>query len=417
MSLSRQGLRRLTALNPSTAFHDSFSVTEKRFPRITLDLPRSKQDPNMNIRKSYLKERDMKRFQKMGVLRTNHHNICGLADCEFLSVSDLVTAARAATELSRTGVNVDAFFEQLSARLRKDVDLVPINDLIAVLQEFFNNDYLDIGLVNKIKNEVVFDMNRVGGSELGVVLHVVLGYWNIVSAKLIRASLRRAQVLVDERSIDRLAISLILKSLKNCPNTLVLKCSPGIRVLAKALSDVSFGELSFAELVSTTSSIQWLNQRTKVDLPVQPLVNEVLTKNVSDVESAADALSLALSVGDYSEEDLKNVADSLQVYSSDVVAACSLDSNSVESIEKRNKAANITATIVASCIQAGKFENLVGVYLPSLTDTSVRGLRTHQLVRLVGLVDDGLRPVIVSELKRKYPSLSERQVDAVKAFF
>lgn len=417
MSLSRQGIRRLTALNPSTAFHDSFSVTEKRFPRIMLDLLRNKQDPNRNIRKSYLKERDMKRYQKMGVMRTNHHNIPGLADCEFLSISDLVTAARTATELSHTGVNVDAFFEQLSARVRKDVDLVPINDLVVVLQEFYNNDYLDIGLVNKIKNEIVFDIDRLGGQELGVALHAVLGYWNIVSPKLISTSLKRATVLVNERSIDRLAISLVLNSLKNCPNTLVLKCSPSIRVLAKAFSDESFGELSFSELVRTTKAIHWLNRRTKLDLPVNTLVDEFLTKNISDVESAADALALALTPGEHSDDKLKGILDSLRLYAQDVIEACASDSYTADSIEKRNKAANIAATIVASCMQSGKVDDLVALYLPCLSDTSVRGLRPHQLVKLVGLVDDGLRPIIVTELKRKYPSLSERQVDTVKKFF
>lgn len=361
----------------------------------------------------------MKRYQKMGVMRTNNHNIPGLADCEFLSISDLVTAARTATELSRTGVNVDAFFEQLSARVRKDVDLIPINDLVAVLQEFYNNDYLDIGLVNKIKNEIVFDIDRLGGQELGVALHAVLGYWNIVSPKLISKSLKRATVLANERSIDRLAISLILNSLKNCPNTLVLKCSPSIRLLAKAFSDVSFGELSFAELVTTTKGINWLNRRTKLDLPVNTLVDEFLSKkNISDVESAADALALALlTAGEHSDDQLKGIVDSLRLYARDVIESCASDSYIVDHIEKRNKAANIAATIVASCMQSGKLHDLVALYLPCLSETSVRGLRPHQLVKLVGLFDDRLRPIIVTELKRKYPSLSERQVDTVRKFF
>jgi hypothetical protein len=91
-----------------------------------------------------------------------------------------VHAAQKASPLAKViDICVDAFFEQLSARLKKDADLVPINDLVAILQEFQKTNYLDLGLVNKIKNDFVYDIDRVEFPELAVAIHI-FSAWNIV---------------------------------------------------------------------------------------------------------------------------------------------------------------------------------------------------------------------------------------------
>jgi len=143
-----------------------------------------------------------------------------------------VHAAQKASPLAKViDICVDAFFEQLSARLKKDADLVPINDLVAILQEFHKNNYLDLGLVNKIKNDFVYDIDRVEFHELAVAMHI-FSAWNIVRPKLIKAGLKRAVEIEAEGA----AICTILKSLKKCRNIILWKSTSRIGILIDRFS-------------------------------------------------------------------------------------------------------------------------------------------------------------------------------------
>ena len=394
---SRQGLRRFKLLNPSTAFHDCFSYAEKRYPRVTLDQRREDSPKARAIRQTFLKERDIKIFGKIGVFRTEFHGISQLPDCECIGVSDLLSAAQTATAQD------EAFFEQLSARLMRDADLVPINELIALLQEFQRCDYLDIGLVNKIKNEIVYDIDRVDFPELGVGLHAILGQWNIVSPKLIRAVLRRA--LEIQSSNDALAISLILKSLKNCPNRLLKELEGSINALVKKWMN---SDLTFSDLSSTLKALQYLSQNRNVAIAetIGPAVNSMLSKPVSDVESGSEALCAVLWLSDRVPADARQgLIASVKNYAESVTETAT--SREVANLESRNRAANIAASIIVSAKRLGS-DDLYIAFHNAITTESVRGIKPKRLVELVSVVEGSQLEIVRAELRRKYASISEK---------
>jgi hypothetical protein len=341
----------------------------------------------------------MKKFQKLGVFRSDFHNIDSLPDCEFVSIHDMVDAARAATEIGKTS-NVDRFFEQLSTRLMRDADLVPINDLAAILQEYHRNDYLDLGLVNKIKNELVFDMDKVQGPELAVALHTILGCWNIVSPKLIRKGLERAVRI--SNSLESVSVSLILKSLKNCPNRILLSAASQIQTLVTAMS--ARQDSTYSELTSTCKVLVWLSQQAKLNLALEPLIEQVLSRDVSDVESAADALWVAAStMKTVNQKSLEKIVNNLITNSSSVTETCKSIVDSLETIERRNKAVRIASSVVLSCEKLGELNEVKHAYLAGITRESVRGVRPLDLGRLAKVKD--IQPEVMEgiqkELRRK----------------
>jgi hypothetical protein len=391
---TRQGLRRLKALNPATAFHDCYSYSERRYPRILLD--QRTEDDRRGQRREYLKERDMKKYRKMGVCRTEFHKIESLPDCEFIAIADLVPAARAANALVDT--NVDAFFEQMSARIKKDADLVPINDLIALLQEFHKNEYLDIGLVNKIKNEIVYDIDRVRFPELAVALFTILGEWNIVSPRLIKATLKRAAVLASDESTDASAACILLKSLKNCPNGLLWRNADNIQALV-TLVNGNASSLTFSELSSTIVSMQYLTTERNLKISdLKPSINILLSKEVSDVKSLSDALSVCQG----NEEKLQNLFDSVEKYRSSLIeASCSDD------WETRYKSVNIVAPLIKHCDRLAR-KDLVEALTPAITAVSVRPMRPRGLVDIVRVLNGEPQEIVIKDLRRKESSLGNK---------
>ena len=341
----------------------------------------------------------MKKFQKLGVFRSDFHHIDSLPDCEFVSIHDMVSAARAATELGKT-VNVDRFFEQLSTRLMRDADLVPVNDLVAILQEYHANDYLDLGLVNKMKNELVYDMDKVQGPELAVAFHTILGCWNIVSPKLIRKGLDRAVRISD--SMDSVSVSLILKSLKNCPNRILLSSASRIQTLVTVMS--AHQDSTFSELTSTCKILVWLSQQANLNLELDPLIDQVLSRDVSDVESAADALWIAANAKmAVNREKLEKIVENLKHNSSSVTETCKSVVDSLDTIERRNKAVKIASSVVLSCEKLGELNEVKHAYLAGLTRESIRGVRPLDLGKLAKVKDvqPDVMEGIQKELRRK----------------
>jgi hypothetical protein len=401
---SRQGLRRFKLVCPSTAYHDCFSH-RANYPRIVLD--QRTEDENHKLRRAFLKEREIKKYKKIGVLRTDFHGIKNLPDSEFTAISDLVSAARTASALAKSeDINVDAFFEQLSGRLMKDADLVPINDLIAILHEFQKNNYLDLGLVNKIKNEIVYDISRVDLPELGIAIHTILGEWNIVSPKLIKAVLRRVK---EFETVDPISLGLILRSLKNCPNEL-LKIMTLINKWENSLNK----EVPYSEISSTLKILQYLSERRNIKVgSLEKALRLLFSSNVSDVESASEALSIAKWKSDIvTPEELNKLIKSIEAYASSVLeTAAADDAESVEALESRNRAVNIASRIIYNSKLLGQKE-LMSMYLPAITAESVRGLTPKNLISLVDICGD----VVIDELRRKKISLSRNDQEQIKQF-
>jgi len=406
ISRTRQGLRRLTNLNPQTAFHDCFSYSENRYPRVSLD--QRTEDASKALRRGFLKEREMEKYQKLGVCQTESHGIDGLADCEFMAVHDLLHAAQKASAFAKDkDICVDAFFEQLSARLKKDADLVPIHNLVAILQEFYKNNYIDLGLVNKIKNEFVYDIDRVEFPELAVVMHI-FSAWNIVSPKLIKAGLKRAVEIEPEGA----AICTILKSLKNCPNIILWKSTPRIGMLIDRFS-ASVEGLTFPEIASTISVLQYLVKRGVKIPSLVKAIDSMLSKSVTDVESAAEALAFC-SKDHITVSLLEAVKKYVPTLAEAATPTNSVDN--IETLETRNRAVNLAASLLANSRRFG-YDDLVIELSHAITDESVRGLQPRQLVEVVhALSDSPKQQLVIDELKRKQVSLGRNLSVQVKKF-
>ena len=398
--VSREGRRRLTLLNPATAFHETLLAGEERFPRILLDQKR--EDSGRSVRKSVLRERDFKRFGKLGVSRTRPHGIEGLPDAEFISLHDLSDALEAAKTVGSK--NIGAFLEQVSERLKRDADLIEINELVGLLQQLSELDHFDLSLINKVKNEVVYDMGRIRGPELAVLIHTVLEKWNVVSPRLIMAAVARAEALLDKGEISAQALVSLLNSLHKAPRPLLLKQTKRLEIISAHL-----GELSFSELAACLKSLVLMRQTKRVvftDLVklATPLGE---AKSVPDVLSGADALFVMAEIGVVPNADF---ISSMTKYAADVIESATISVSDLDTIAKRNTAVDLAATVVAAASRL-RIESLSNSFMGAITAQSVRGLKCHQLVSLKassGLSTEAAAAV-QDELVRKSVSLSPRQ--------
>lgn len=404
--VSRQALRRMTLLNPSTAFHDSLSpaCSVTKFPRVVLDKPR--QDNSKHHRRSLEKEQDIKKFGKLGVSRTKPHGIPDLIDCEYVGLSSLAEGINMAVSSARS-VNLDRFLQQASERLKKDADLIEINELISIITKMVSVNFYDLGLMNKVKNEVLYDIERVHAPELASLLNT-FAFLNIMSPKLINAGFKRMKEISDASNhVDSVSISTLLKSMKKLPAELISKNSAHISFLFNEL--LAKNELTFPELVSFANVLFLVSQRTKITglWDEKKLIRASASRNVTDVESAAQALFLCWKLQVRNPEILDKLVDFVTKNANQVVEdACkSTDSISLDGIEKRNRAINIASEIFISANQMG-ITSLQDLYRPAITEYSVKGLNCRNLIAISRILDDDF---IRHEIHRKNNSFSQQQ--------
>lgn len=404
--VSRQGLRRLTLLNPSTAFHDSLSpaCSVTKFPRVVLD--KLRQDVSKHHRRKLEKERDIKKFGKLGVSRTKPHGIPDLIDCEYAGLSNLAQGINMAVS-SAGSVNLDRFLQQASERLKKDADLIEINELISIITKMVSVNFYDLGLMNKVKNEVIYDIERVHAPALASLLNT-FAVLNIVSPKLINAAFKRMKDITNSSyHVDSVSISTLLKSIKKLPSELIRKNSTHISFLLNVLSTKD--ELTFPELVSLANVLFLVSQRTKISgrWDEKKLIHVSASRNVTDIESAAQALFLCWKWQIKNPETLDKLVDFATKNANQVIEdACDYaDSISLDEIEKRNRAINIAAEIFIAANQMN-LTSLRDLYRPAFTVYSVKGINCRNLVAISRIIDDD---IIGHEIRRKTNSFSQQQ--------
>lgn len=402
-TLSRQGIRRLTALDPFRAFTDTLSPQEgmMRFPRIILD--GRNDDVNKARRRSLLKEQDMKRYGKMGVSRTRFHGIENLADCEYISISDLVGAIAEGSAMAQdSGINIDAFLEQASERLMRDADLIPIGELISILNHFYIARYMHLGLINKVKNELLFDLDRVTDLELAVMLNATMSGWNVISPRLVAATAKKAPTLTEPT-----AVSLILQALFKSPSHLLRRATvkAGIESLIATLIS-GHTHVAPSQLIQVVKDLVNCQTKTKIKLDgVEALAQVATAVKLSDIDSASKCMWVMSRIADSSRLDgLRGIlTDSAQT----VIETATASAESVDSIAKRNTAVGIAATIIDAAHRLGAHD-LVEIYSAAITAASARGLRCYHLLELCE-VSESLKEAVSLEMKRKQSSFGPNQ--------
>ena len=416
--LSRQGLRRLNALNPATGFHDSLHplASVRKYPRALLDARR--EDPSRSLRKRVEKEQDMKRFSKMGVSRTRPHGIENIADCEYVGISDLAAAVSHASLVSaETGVNIDAVLEQVSERLMRDADLLPVSDLVAILAEFHANRYFNLSLINKVKNEALFDLNRTSVRDLCVLLHLMVNGWNVMSPKLITEVAKRVsdELVSEAATVQSADICVLVSALCRVP-TKTLRTRTVTDCLGAAVSYLvkSHASIDTPSLAAVLRDIVNLEFQRGVSLgaATDELTTVVMARDVTDVETGSRILwSVSRRKPDGVGDQLVKLADTMVGLVgplADQFAEASQCSVDLERIWKRNKVVDIAARIVTSAHRLG-IAAVVDAYLPMITEDTVRGLACHLLVELCEMNNRQLTSVLKDEVIRKRPSFSPRQ--------
>ena len=402
-TLSRQGIRRLTALDPFRAFTDTLSPQEgmMRFPRIMLDM--RNEDVNKARRRSLLKEQDMKRYGKMGVSRTRFHGIENLVDCEYISISDLGGAIADASAMAQdSAVNIDAFLEQASGRLMRDADLIPIGELISILNHFYIARYMHLGLINKVKNEVLFDLDRVTDMELAVMLNATMSGWNVISPRLVAATAKKAPSLAEPT-----AVSLILKALLKSPTHLLRRATvkAGIECLIATLIS-GHREVVPSQLIHVVKDLVNCQTKTKIKLDgVEALAQVTTAVKQTDIDSASKCIwVMSRSADSTSLDGLRGI---LTDSAPSVIETATASVESVDSINKRNTAVGIAATIIDAAHRLGA-RDVVEMYSGAITVASARGLRCHHLLELCE-VSESLKGAVSLEMKRKESSFGPNQ--------
>jgi len=413
VNVSRQGLRRLTLLNPSTAFHDSLSPISSlnKFPRVLLD--QTRRDTNKHFRRKLEKENDIKRFGKLGVSRTHAHNIPDLVDCEYVGLSDLGEGIKDAIRRHSDAPSLLLpFLEQASERLKKGADLIEINELIAIVSEMVvSTRFYDLKLMNKVKNEVLYDMHRVQAPELAALFNS-FALINIVSPKLVNNGLCRLKqlLLVEPAENNSVNIALVIRSLRKIPSELISQNFSDISFLLKEITHAGCS-LTFPEQVALAKDVFLINQRLRAGqkLDLCGLTQSIAsTSSVTDLESAADALFLFASRGETNPEFLTRLDNFVKTHANEILSMCQ-DTEPVN-IERRNRAVNIAAEIFVACTEL----NLPAsdIYRNSFTEVSVKGLNCRHLVKLSRVLPND--PWIANEIDRKINSFSQKQRESLR---
>ena len=413
--LTRQGQRQYKAVNQSTAYHDTLSSLDIRYPKIILD--NRKFDENRKYRNSVLKERDIERYSKLGVCRTKNHGCDNLPDYEFVGVSDLVNVLiEAGTHDGKSVPIPQAFLQQVSERIMKDADLLSIHDLVTIMSVMYENDFMHFGLINKIKNELIFDIEKVNSLQIGIFLNSITIGWNIVSPKLIIALSRRMDTLI---AADGEGIEYILRSFLKCPIS-ILKRKDIIKSIEQMITAISEKEnLSLAEVTVVLKDLINVSKKTGLKISGIHKLIKMMNREITDVESASNALWILAELHrehmtSVDDDSFKNQLEtSLLSYCGAIIDTCtSLSRNrkNIDNIKLRNDAVDIASRIITASNKLGN-EKLIDAYLPALTDDSVHGLRCHSLVDLFLMRREDIRIVIQPEIERKWNSFSQRQRD------
>ena len=405
--VSVQGIRRLTLLNPSTAFHDSISpgISVGKFPRVVLDQPRHAHDANKYLRKIIEKERAIKRFGKLGVSQTRPHGIPDLIDCEYVSLSSLGDEIEKA--ISSRSDQLQLFLEQASERLKKDVDLIEINELIGIVSKMAENHFYDLKLMNSVKNEVLYDISRVHAPALAAIFNAFASL-NIISPKLLHAGLNRMNDLVadvgDAPDTITVSVAIILRSLEKVPSRIIAK---HFTIIQNSIEKLNPNQLTFPELTSLIKVLILVSKRAKLErtFNVSNLTDTLLEMNPTDIQSTADALYICATLGTVSSSEFLSRLNEFSITNaSEIIHACNKEPGSIGNIEERNRAVNIAADMFISGKQLSL--PLVEVYSPAFSESSVKGLYCRHLISIAKFID---QPFTRAELRRKINSFSENQ--------
>jgi hypothetical protein len=364
-------------------------------------------DTNKGYRRSIQREQDFKKFGKLGVSRTAFHEIQGLADCEYISINDLPQAVGEAVKMSLdTGKNVEAFLDQAAERLMRDSDLIPIGDLIGILNDFYRLNFFHLGFINKVKNETIYDVSRTTCYELGILLNAITTGWNVISPKLVIASCKR---LGGSRDLD--GMDLVVRALLKSPLSLIRRKdvkSGMTQMIQKIVENVS--RLSYSETAILTRDLVNFEKKSGLTFsPVQDLVKNLLSKSeISDVESASYSVWVASRAGVIEGKLQESLRSALITrYPGATIESCNAEvGNSFDKMKRRNEAVDIASRIITSAHLLGDAE-LRDRYLPAISRDSVKGLRCHALVDLWGI--EKIRNVLKPEIERKISSFSEKQ--------
>ena len=329
-----------------------------RFPRILLD---QQADPSRFLRRKILKEQDIKRFGKLGVVRTCHHGIADLPDCEFAALTDIVDGL----EKARTTKNSIKYFETASERLFRDADLLSVPEIIAVLNEHVLANHLNLKLMNKLKIELIYDSEKILDlMEVGVVLNA-FAHFNITSPRLLSAMMKRADELMESKSsYSHEAVCLVIRSVCKCA-----RLGPKTRpFVSKSLSHLNDME-NVSDLALTLRIL--IDKNFKVP---KELVERL--KDCQDIETASNMAVLGCS---FDVEVVTRNIPGLQLALSGVREGVKC----MESIQARNQAAEILARLLSAKRPNEELTKL-------LTIESVRGMKMHQLRKLAKIYPESI---------------------------
>jgi len=264
----------------SLAWHDVSGPREglSRFPRIVLDQQSS--DGSKFLRNKILKEQGIKRFGKVGVSRSVHHGIPHLPDCEYAGLSEIVDALEIARREEKF---VAKFFEVAGDRLVRDADLLSVPELVTVLNEHCLANYLNLRLMSKFKNELIYDSEKISSlMEIAVILNA-FAHFNITSPKLLTAMMARGRVLVGEGDKSPESICLVVRSLCKCCK-LGPKVGDFIGSLLEVLAQLEMEQLPVSDIALT---LRILKERNFTKIP-ENLITKATLMVPTDIDSASN---------------------------------------------------------------------------------------------------------------------------------
>lgn len=357
VKLSREGLRRFKALQPSTKFSDTIYPSEAGYSRVVFG------EWKTPSRGSWLRNRISRKPRKLGVCVLT--SPVGPVDCEFAPMDNVLTVL--ADEESVT----PGWLEQASMRIVRDADLLSVSDLAMIASKFAHFDYLHLGLLKKIHEEIIYDFDKLTLNEISVILHV-LDKFNIRSDKLFGKVVR----LINNMQVGELSVpvdaSCVCFIVCNLPKKFAKKVK---------LDTTQFESVSSAQLVAVAKKIGLTDRLCAV----------LQTAKLTDLQTCVELLNLKID-----RPDLKN---KLLSYSRDL-------QSHITDIQTRNLQAQLAATVLISTEDS----ELLEAFGPLITDKSVKGLYTHQLVGM----RDFANIHVEAEIKRKFNSFSQRQKDIMQ---
>ena len=356
-------------------WHDVASPLEGvfRYPKILLD--QTENDVSKFLRKKVMKEQNIKRFGKLGVSRTIHHKIEGLPDCEYSSLSSVVDSLETARKDGISSLT-HFFFESAGDRLFRDADLLTIPDIVLVLNEHVLVNHLNLKLMNKLKNEIIYDSQKIFDfMEIGIILNS-FSHFNITSPRLLVALMKRGDELLatNTTSVPPNAICLVIRSL--CRTS---KMGLQIRkFISHCLSKLMVDNHSLSDVALT---LRVLIDNQFMDIP-EEVVRGLLDRVPSDIDTASNMIYVAKFCGKEIPGGIVQVVEKNCSALESAVTCPQIGSKSMRYIEGRNRAAEIFARILIG-LEDGASDELKNL----VTSESVRGMKMHQLKKLADRFD------------------------------